>query len=295
MEKYSIFHIDGGMGKHIMATAVAKCIKNNHPNRKLIVVCSYPEIFLNLTYVDRVYRVNNTPYFYQDFIEDKDSIIFKHEPYFNTNHIHKNNHLIKNWCEMYDLNYNGEKTDLIFNIRQIQYGVNKWKRDKPILVIHTNGGPLNDQPFPYAWTRDIPQFVGQELVNFFSKDYHIIQICRNKVNSLENVEVITEEMGNMELLSLLLVSEKRILIDSCLQHAATALNLASNVIWIGTSPEVFGYDTNNNIIIDLPNTVKLPDSYLFNYNFNGLLHECPILDMNIFNTKNIINSIESFI
>jgi len=36
--KYAIFHIDGGIGKHIAATAVARCIKNNHPDRELIVV-----------------------------------------------------------------------------------------------------------------------------------------------------------------------------------------------------------------------------------------------------------------
>ena len=30
MEKYVIFHIEGGLGKHIAATAVAKTIKNNY-------------------------------------------------------------------------------------------------------------------------------------------------------------------------------------------------------------------------------------------------------------------------
>lgn len=46
--QYSIFFIQGGIGKHIAATAVAECIKNNYPERNLIVVCPYPEIPLNL-------------------------------------------------------------------------------------------------------------------------------------------------------------------------------------------------------------------------------------------------------
>ena len=46
--KYSIFHVQGGFGKHIAATAVAKCIKNNHPGRQLIVVSVWSEIFQNL-------------------------------------------------------------------------------------------------------------------------------------------------------------------------------------------------------------------------------------------------------
>jgi uncharacterized phage-like protein YoqJ len=114
-EKYSIFHISGGIGKHIAATAVAKCIKNNHPDRKLIVVCVYTDIFLNLPFVDRVYQLGNTSYFYQNYIENKDSILFHQEPYFTTDHIHKKLPLIQTWCKMYGLEYKGETPELIFN------------------------------------------------------------------------------------------------------------------------------------------------------------------------------------
>lgn len=290
-KKYSIFHIEGGLGKHVAATAVAKCIKNNHPDRELVVICAYPEIFLNLPFIDRVYRVGSTPYFYDDFIRDKDSLIFKHEPYFTTSHIHKQKGLIENWCELYQLNYQGEKPELVFNLRQQQIGLNKWSRQKPILVIHTNGGPLRDQPYPYSWTRDIPYIVSQDLVNALSGHYHIIQICRDDRNVLEGVEVVKDPMSNMELFSLLLLSEKRILIDSCLQHAAAALGLSSTVLWVGTDPKVFGYELHKNIKANIPSTVKLPDSYFFDYNFNGLAHECPLLDMNIFDVNEILNSV----
>ena len=290
-KKYSIFHIEGGLGKHIAATAVANCIKNNHPDRELIIVCAYPEIFLNLNFVDRVYRIGMSPYFYQDFIDGKDSLVFKHEPYFTTNHIHKQKNLIENWCEIFNLNYNNEKPTLLFNLRQKQIGFNKWKRDKPILVIHTNGGPLQQQPYPYSWTRDMPYDVAQNLVDALSTQYHIIQICRDIKNALKGVEVINESMSNMELMSLLLFSEKRILIDSCLQHAAAALDLPSTVLWIATNPEVFGYDLHDNIKAVIPNIVKLPDSYLFDYNFNGLSHECPLMDTNILDINEILNSV----
>jgi hypothetical protein len=293
-KKYSIFHIEGGLGKHICATAVAKCIKNNFPERELIVVCAYPEIFLNLEFIDRVYRIGNTPYFYDDFINDKDSKIFKHEPYFTDEHIHKKLPLIENWCKLFNLNYLGEKPELVFNLRQKQTGINKWKRDKPVMVIQTNGGPLNDQPYPYSWTRDIPYDVAQHLVNYFSPQYHIIQICRNEKNAIAGCEVITEQMSNMELFSLLFMSEKRILIDSCLQHASAAMGIPSTVLWIGTSPVMFGYNTHKNIIAKLPNTVKLPDSYLFDYNFNGLTHECPLIDTDIFDIDEIIYNINNF-
>jgi len=291
MGKYSILHIEGGLGKHIAATAVAKCIKNNHPKRELIVVCAYPEIFLNLSFVDRVYRLGVTPYFYQDFIEGKDSLIFKQEPYFTSDHINKKLDLIENWCKMHNLTYKGEMPELLFNVRQLQFGENKWKRNKPVLVIHTNGGPMKDQPYTYSWARDIPQMISIQLMRALAEKYHIIQVCRNKDQEIQGVEHVSESMSNMELMSLLLHSEKRILIDSCLQHAAAALGLESTVLWVATSPDVFGYSIHNNIKAELPASVKLPDSYLFDYNFHGTNHECPLFDMNIFDTNGILNTL----
>ena len=293
MSQFSIFHVEGGLGKHVASTAVAKCIKNNYPDRKLIVVCAYPEVFLNLEFVDRVYRIGNTPYFYQDFIKGQDFLMFKHEPYFTTDHINKTLPLIENWCKLHNLQYSGEQPELVFNVRQRQYAVNKWNRPRPIMVIQTHGGPLRDQPFQYSWTRDIPPQLAEKIVSTYAQDYHIIQICRSQEQAIQGAEAIFEPLSNMELFSLLLLSSKRVLIDSCLQHAAAAVNLPSTVLWVGTAPESFGYEVHNNIVANLPEDVKLPDSYLFDYSFHGALHECPLLDLNIFDESQVFNSINS--
>jgi hypothetical protein len=292
MKNYALFHIEGGLGKHVAATAVAKCIKNNHPDRELLIVCAYPEVFLNLNFVHKVFRLGNTPYFYQDYIKDKDTLIFKHEPYFTEDHIGKKLSLIENWCKLYKLDYLGETPELVFNIRQTQWGFRKWQRQRPVMVIQTNGGPLN-QEMPYSWTRDIPYPVAQALVDYYAKDYHIIQVCRHEENKLSGCEHVMESMSNMELFSLLLSSQKRILIDSCLQHAASALGLKSTVLWIGTSPKLFGYDSHDNIIAQINENIKLPDSYLFDFSFNGVLHECPLMDFNIFDMDSIIYSVST--
>ena len=297
-EKYSIFHIEGGLGKHVAATSIAKCIKNNHQDRKLIIVCGYPEVFLNLTCVDRVYRIGTTPYFYDDYIHNRDSIIFKHEPYFTTEHIHKKLPLIENWCKLYNLEYNGEQPELKFNLRQRQIAYNKWNRDKQIMVIHTNGGPMTEQPYPFSWTRDMPMDLAQEIVNGYSQDYHIIQVCRDKSMALNSymgndVEVVSDTMSNMELFSLLMHSTKRLLIDSSLQHAAAAMGLPSTVIWVGTDPKVFGYNIHSNIKANLSDDdMKLPESYLFDYSFNGVTHECPLFgEVPMFDINDITDSL----
>jgi len=151
-EKYSIFHVQGGLGKHIASTAVAKCIKNNYPDRKLIVVGVYSDIFLNLSYVDRVYTIGATDYFYQTYIEDQDSLIFHNEPYFTTDHIHKRLPLIQTWCKMYGLEYNDETPDLKFNTLQKNAAKEVWTQSgKPTMVLHTNGGLMMTQAKPYMW------------------------------------------------------------------------------------------------------------------------------------------------
>lgn len=298
MSKYSIFHVQGGIGKHVAATAVARAIKNNHLDRKLIVVCAYPEIFINLSFVDRVYQIGATTYFYQEYVQDKDSLLFHHEPYFTTNHIHKRKRLIENWCDMYGIKYNGERPEVKFNKLQFDVSRKFWARKKPIMLIHTNGGLMTTDAKPYSWTRDMPEDIAQELVDYYSKDYHIYQVTKINSPKLNNAEHIfatpQQSLTLMELFSILLHSRKRILIDSCLQHAAAALRKPSTVLWNGTSPKVFGYDMHDNINTEIPYDFKLPGSYLFDFDFNGNETEYPFTeDQKIFDIGKIIRSVDN--
>lgn len=297
-EKYSIFHVQGGLGKHIAATAVAKCIKNNHPSRKLIVVCVYADVFMNLPFVDRVYQLGNTSYFYQTYIENQDSLIFHQEPYFTTDHIHKKLPLVQTWCKMYDLKYNNESPELHFNGLQKKISKEVWVKDKPVMVLHTNGGLMGYEAKPYMWARDMPYDLAQQIVDRYHKKYTIYQCT--KLNSPKLVNAIPIQFDEktqytvQEFLSIILHSEKRVLIDSCLQHAAAALKLPSTVLWNGTSPKVFGYDIHTNIETTKPHNFKLPGSYLFDFDFNGIEYEYPFDEgEELFNLDKIIESIES--
>ena len=295
--KYSIFHLQGGIGKHVAATAVAQAIKNNHPDRKLVVVCAYPDIFINLPFVHRVYTLGATSYFYQEYIQGKDSILFHHEPNFTTNHIHKKKKLIENWCDMYGLKYNNEKPIVKFN--KLQYDLSKtfWARKKPLMLIHTNGGLMSTDAKPYAWTRDMPTDIAQELINHYKKDYHIYQVTKYNSPKLVGAEHIfatpQQSLSLMEFFSILLHVKKRILIDSSLQHAAAAMNRKATVLWNGTSPKVFGYDLHENICTEVPYDFKLPGSYLFDFDFNGNEIEYPFTeDVKLFDIKKIIESVD---
>tara|TARA_B100001989_G_scaffold436_2_gene323 strand:+ start:22828 stop:23721 length:894 start_codon:yes stop_codon:yes gene_type:complete len=294
-KKYSLFHVQGGFGKHIAATAVAKCIKNNHPSRELILTAVYTEIYQNLPFVDRVYQLGNTSYYYQTYVEDMDSLIFANEPYFTTDHVNKKLPLVQTWSKMYGLKYKGEMPQITFNHLQKKIAKEFWTgraNGKPIMVIQTNGGLLNEQR-PYLWARDMPIALAQKLVDHYEKDYHIFQITKPAGEVLDGVEVIKDPMSNMELVSVLLQSEKRILIDSCMQHAAAALKMPSVVLWNGTSPKVFGWDMHTNIQARKPAKFKLPNSVFFDFDFIGVEAEYPYVDEDeeIFDFDKIIEAV----
>ena len=294
-KKYSLFHVQGGFGKHIAATAVAKCIKNNHPSRELILTAVYTEIYQNLPFVDRVYQMGNTSYYYQTYVEDMDSLIFANEPYFTTDHVNKKLPLIQTWSKMYGLKYKGEMPQITFNHLQKKIAKEFWTgraNGKPIMVIQTNGGLLNEQR-PYLWARDMPIALAQKLVDHYEKDYHIFQITKPAGEVLDGVEVIKDPMSNMELVSILLQSEKRIFIDSCMQHAAAALKMPSVVLWNGTSPKVFGWDMHTNIQARKPAKFKLPNSVFFDFDFIGVEAEYPYVDEDeeIFDFDKIIEAV----
>lgn len=290
--KYVVWHIEGGLGKNVAATALISAVQSKYKDRKLVLVVSYPEVFLNHPDIYRVYRVGMTSYFYDDYIKDKDTIVFRQEPYFQSDHIMRKKHLIENWCDLLGIHYVKQRPALYPNLLQREVaGI--WLREKPVMVIHSNGGPLNQESV-YSWTRDMPLGLVQQIVNKYRNDYHIIQIGRNPAHAAEGVEFIDRQMTNYELFSVLTLSAKRVLIDSSLQHAAAAMDLKSTVLWIGTSPKNFGYDMHTNIVAKPPKgNVKMVDSYLFDYSFEGITHECPYTEIDeMFNTYEIFKAID---
>ena len=279
MDKYFVWHVQGGLGKNVAATSLCQDIKTTYSDRKLIMVVSWPEVFLNHPNIDRVYALGQCPHFYDDYIHQKDTMVYRHEPYNQSGHIHRKTHLIHNWCDLLGIEYKEQTPKVIINYAQQQL-VGMWNRDKPTMVLHTNGGPNDGQKHPYNWCRDIPPELAQAIVNKFHKNYHIFQICRKDSVVLENVERVDQPLSNLELFSMLANSKKRVLIDSCLQHAAVAFNLQSTVLWIGTSPKVFGYKLHKNVVAKMPNKKnQLIGSYLFDYQFENNIHECPYINL----------------
>ena len=297
-EKYLVFHVEGGLGKNVASTAVVTHLKKKYNDRKIIVVCSYPEVYLNNENVYRVYRIGATPYFFDNYIKDKDTIVLRKEPYYENDHVMRKTSLFETWFNMYNIPYDRSKIKPYVPMNAIQKTwIYEWKREKPVFLMQTSGGPLSKdmQPHAFAWTRDMPAMVAHDIVKKLGDKYHIIQVCRETSYKLPGkVERIDKPLSNFQLFALLLASSKRLLIDSCLQHAAAAYSLASTVVWVGTDPKMFGYDLHTNITAKSPSgNVKLVDSYLFDYDFNGNYHEFPYFEKDvIIDTKEVIKALK---
>jgi len=240
-----IFSVDGGLGKSIMATAILKVIKKEYKKSNIIVVTGFPDVFIGNPNVNKVLHPSQAVGFYKNYIQNKEAKVFISDPYMTSDFITENGHLLKIWCDMYGLKYNGELPEIFLSKAEKDYFAPFYKLDKPIMAIQPNGGAVG-QYLKYSWTRDLPASTVNEVISQFKNDYAILHIKRDDQLTYENT--IGALDGWRSIAIMLSLSTKRLLIDSSSMHICTALNLPSVVGWIGTNPKVFGYDLHKNII-----------------------------------------------
>jgi len=286
-----VLQIQGGSGKCIMATAVCEAIKKQHPEDQLIVISAYPDVFLNNPHVYRAFGYGRFSYFYDEFIEGKEYKIMAHDPYVETAYVQQKEHLIKTWCEMNDVAYNGEQPNIHLSLAEIDFFGGKITSDKPILVMQPNGGA--DPNMKYAWSRDLPSTVVIQVIEHFRNKYNIIHIKREDQPTYEHTFPFLDSVRAAA--TLIHMSTKRLFIDSFGQHLAAAINKPATVCWVSTSPTVFGYDLHSNVLAN-PGTRKpdLRNSLYTKYSFAGDIFENPYnKETEVFDVDKIIKSIEA--
>lgn len=228
-----------------MATAVLKAFKKKYNKANIHISTAYPDVFLNNPNVFKVHNINQLGNFYENYVQGTKHKIFVSDPYRESAFLGKEKHLIKIWCEMYGLKYNGETPEIFLSQPEVDYYLPFYNKvGKPIMVIQPNGGPDN-LSFNYSWTRDIPEPIVNKIIKEFKDEYAIVHIKRKDQTSYPGV---MEALDNFRSIAVLLsVSKKRLLIDSFTQHLCKALSLPSTVCWVTTSPKIFGYNLHNNI------------------------------------------------
>jgi hypothetical protein len=296
-DKYVIFHIDGGCGKNIVATSIIKSIKQAYPDHKLIVVTAWPEVFVHNPNIFRVYKFGMIPYFYDDYIKDKESVILRTEPYHTGAVLYGTKSLAEAWCDVFSIDgvkipFINNKPEIYLSERELLFAQNNLQKDGPVLLVQSSGG-AEQQSHPYSWSRDLPPQFAAEIVNDIKDNFSkILHIRRDNQPEIPGTIKITDNFRN--LFCYIALSDKFLCIDSFTQHAAAAFNKKATVGWISNSPTVFGYDIHDNILATGTESFRHRiDSYLEQDDWTGgRFHECPYDNINnLFDKEKFIESI----
>jgi hypothetical protein len=290
---YLVLTINGGIGKCIFGTALVQAFAEQRPDKKLIVVSGYPDVFINNPHVHRSFGFGNIQYFYETYIKDNETEIFVHNPYDTTDYTYMRKHVIEIWCELCGLQYDKKYQPKIYlTQREIDFfGKNFMISDKPLFAIQTNGG-ADGQNVKYSWARDIPYQTAQNVVEHFKDKYTIVHLRRQDQMPLADTIPLTASFR--EIVVFMTMTQKRLFMDSFAQHLSASLELPSTVCWIVNSPVVFGYDINDNILANpFTKQPELRNAFLQAFNIGGELVEFPYSSEDeIFDTDKIIASLE---
>ncbi len=290
--KNIIFVSEGGIGKTIASTAVVKRIAEEYPDKRVIVVTGYPDIFLYNPHVYKVFNFNNPLYFYDDYITPE-SYVVKVEPYTSYDYMFENKHLIDVWCEMLGIERNGAMPELFFMDNELDAAkayVEKitMNHKNQFVMLQWIGGLVPQAKDDGAvfdsvmrmHRRSLSKSVAQKLTNkLISRGYTVGVVQHENFPNIEGAERLffpnTPVRG---VIALLKFAEGFIGIDSFLQHAGAAFGKKGVVVWGGTHPKRLGYDSHKNIVKDgackSPHCHR-PDSYVFDANPNTGIWNCP--------------------
>lgn len=287
--KNIIFVVDGGYGKVIASTAVVERLHETYPDKKIIVITGYPDVFQYNPHVEKCFNFNNTLYFYDDYV-NAESYVIKAEPYVQYEYMMEDEHMIDVWCRDIGIERQDAMPKMCFldnEIEAAKYFVEKLtnKGKKKFVMLQWIGGVIPQEKSDLA-TRDalnrmhrrsLPRSVAQKLVNkLVSRGYVVGVVQHDNFPDINGAEKLFFQPLR-SVAALLKYSDGFIGIDSFLQHAGCALNEKGVVCWGGTSPRKLGYDMHINLERKecTHPFCHRPDTYLFDASPNTGIWNCP--------------------
>lgn len=214
-----LLHINGGLGKCIMATAVIRSYKAANPDTEIVVVSGYPEVFLHNPDVYKNFPFN-TPYLWQDYYGKPGCNVEAQDPYLTNSWIkNRAQHLIDIWCGMLRVP-NVQKTPLLyFSGPEADELNSQIKVDKPLLVVQSTGG---SSPSSRSWTRNPPAQEFEEYLAQFKDSHYILHLALNDTPTLQNVHQRIDNFDRRKAMCLMYYANEVLGIDSYGLHARAA-------------------------------------------------------------------------
>ena len=278
-----LLHINGGLGKCIMATAVIRSFKKANPGSKVVVVSGYPEVFINNRDIYRNFNYN-TPYLWQDYYGTSEWEVSAHDPYFEPSWIKNQKvHLIDVWCQMLGVPSVQKTPILYFSSPEVDELQAMVKTDKPLIVVQSTGG---SKPEARSWTRNPPQNEFEEYLQSFKDSHYVLHLALPQTPALVNCHQRVETLNRRQAMCLIHYAAGFIGIDSFGQHARAAnLQSGPTTIFFPLAESV------QKLSYEKPNWVNLvPTEYvqqkiethqdyfatIFKFNIEDASENCPI-------------------
>lgn len=243
-----VLHINGGIGKSIIATMVIASYKKTYPESKIVIITGHPEVFFNNPNVYRVYQ-HNTPYLWKDYYGNNEWKVSADEPYFTESWIKdKPVHLSQIWCELLGVKCCTDTPELYFSgaeVEELQATINV---DKPLLVVQSTGGSNASMR---SWTRNPPTNELDEFLGTFIQSHYILHLCLENTPVLKNVSQRITNMSIRQALCLIYYCENFVGIDSFGLHTRAAnKNTRQGIFFfpLETNVKRLGYNHFTNLI-----------------------------------------------
>jgi len=281
--KGTVLHINGGLGKCIMATAVAREFKRERPDQELIIVSGYPEVFLHNPNVDGNYPFQ-APDLWKRFYGNPEYDVVAHDPYMDPRWIRNEEiHLTQLWCDLFGIDCLNHLPELYFSGPELDEVNSMVQIDKPLLFVQSTGGA---DAAKRSWTRNPPQKEFEEYLARFNESHYILHVCVPNTPELKNIHQRIDVLNRRQAMALAYYAHEMVAIDSYAMHVRAANPDAGPThifLPLKESQKRLGYDHKSfNWLTptDEVNSIlqKNCDYYatIFKYSIENLGENCPV-------------------
>jgi hypothetical protein len=214
-----VLHVNGGLGKCIMATAVIASYKRQYPAAKIVVVSGYPEVFVNNPYVYKNFPFTTTN-LWTDYYGNSCWKVSAHDPYMEESWIkNESKHLIAIWCKMLGVTPVQNTPLLYFSGPEVDELNAMIKVDKPLMVVQSTGGA---HASARSWTRNPPMSEFNDYLAQYMETHFVLHLAVPETPLLSNVHQRIDNLNRRQAMALIHYASAFVGIDSFGQHARAA-------------------------------------------------------------------------
>jgi ADP-heptose:LPS heptosyltransferase len=240
-----VIQIDGGIGRLLCATPALELLAQKEPERRIIVLTSFPDVFRENPYVYKAYNLNSD-YLWEDVIKHGE---FKYpEPYHLYDYYTQELHLIQAFNKILIGSTTLSPPKIYLSKTEVRWGldfVNERKENnggKPIIVLqHAGAGAsidinneLNDGSF-----RSLPTDKLHLILDALEDSCTFVNASHIPI---EHSKVWNQNFNIRQLFSIIASCDYYFGIDSFASHAAASFGKTGVLLLGSTYKESIGYD-----------------------------------------------------